>query len=147
LADDVPISEKEEISQVFEAVALNRPAPLASGRLALVPDSSTFKLRAIISEALGRQAPKSMSGIKRQLSVAESFGAQGTPGVTPAVSEPPSPSHGVPGLKKKKNKKIEDDDEEDEFLKKPKKKKSRPEDASPPSSAPPTPSVIQTVRT
>ena len=140
--DDVPLTEKEEIALVLEAIVLSRPSPLATKRTLFTPgDSSLFKVRSIVAEALNRQHPKQNLLAKRL-----------SPGHQPATSDadPPSPSSPTPPPaatvgRKKKPKKLNDDDDED-FVRKPKKKKLKIEDvASPQTSAPPTPSFNQYV--
>jgi hypothetical protein len=45
MEDGVPLTEKEEISLVLEALALHRPPPLAVKRSIFTPaDSSMFKV-------------------------------------------------------------------------------------------------------
>ena len=44
--DDVPLTEKEEIALVLEAIVLSKPSPLATKRTLFTPgDSNLFKVK------------------------------------------------------------------------------------------------------
>lgn len=132
--DEVPLSEKEEIALVLEALMMNKPVPMVTKRAEFSPrDTSLWKLRSVISEALSRQHPKQMAA-PRPSHLFSGGANQPESQVAPPLTSP--------ALKKKKAKGKNDDDDDDYVRKPPSKKKAKIDDiSSPPTSAPPTPSI------